>query len=78
MLGHLWNCKVSKECGRLDQQVYDICMVVSIISETRILAMNLEDVLEDDEIEGFNSQVQTQFCHDIVHNQLVQVCMIIC
>ena len=53
-------------------------MVVGVISETRILAMNLEDELEEDEIEGFNSQVQTLFCYDIVHNQLVQVCMIIC
>ncbi|PWA57456.1 DNA damage-binding protein 1 [Artemisia annua] len=70
---HPWNCKVSKECGRLDQQVYDIFMVVSVISETRILAMNLEDELEEDEIEGFNSQVQTLFIHDIVHNQLVQL-----
>jgi DNA damage-binding protein 1 len=35
--------------------------------------MNLEDELEETEIEGFSSQVQTLFCHDAVHNQLVQV-----
>ncbi|TKY60196.1 DNA damage-binding protein 1a [Spatholobus suberectus] len=35
--------------------------------------MNLEDELEETEIEGFCSQVQTLFCHDAVHNQLVQV-----
>ena len=35
--------------------------------------MNLEDELEETEIEGFNSQVQTLFCHDAIHNQLVQV-----
>jgi len=52
---------------------YDTFLVVSFISETRILAMNLEDELEETEIEGFCSQVQTLFCHDAVHNQLVQV-----
>lgn len=53
---------------------YDTFLVVSFISETRVLAMNLEDELEETEIEGFNSQVQTLFCHDAVYNQLVQVC----
>ncbi|KAE8688032.1 DNA damage-binding protein 1 [Hibiscus syriacus] len=52
---------------------FDTFLVVSFISETRILAMNLEDVLEETEIDGFNSQVQTLFCHDVVYNQLVQV-----
>ncbi|KAK2438447.1 DNA damage-binding protein 1a [Trifolium repens] len=52
---------------------FDTFLVVSFISETRILAMNLEDELEETEIEGFSSQVQTLFCHDAVHNQLVQV-----
>ncbi|PSS29021.1 DNA damage-binding protein [Actinidia chinensis var. chinensis] len=52
---------------------YDTFLVVSFISETRILAMNLEDELEETEIEGFCSQVQTLFCHDAMYNQLVQV-----
>nr|XP_027191973.1 DNA damage-binding protein 1 isoform X1 [Cicer arietinum] len=52
---------------------FDTFLVVSFISETRILAMNLEDELEETEIEGLCSQVQTLFCHDAVHNQLVQV-----
>ncbi|XP_022762655.1 DNA damage-binding protein 1a-like [Durio zibethinus] len=52
---------------------FDTFLVVSFISETRILAMNLEDELEETEIEGFNSQVQTLFCRDAVYNQLVQV-----
>ncbi|KAB1222712.1 DNA damage-binding protein 1 [Morella rubra] len=51
---------------------FDTFLVVSFISETRILAMNLEDELEETEIEGFCSQVQTLFCHDAVYNQLVQ------
>lgn len=52
---------------------FDTFLVVSFISETRILAMNLEDELEETEIEGFCSQVQTLFCHDAMYNQLVQV-----
>ncbi|CAI0545440.1 unnamed protein product [Linum tenue] len=52
---------------------FDTFLVVSFISETRVLAMNLEDELEETEIEGFYSQVQTLFCHYAVHNQLVQV-----
>lgn len=52
---------------------FDTFLVVSFISETRILAMNLEDELEETEIEGFCSQTQTLFCHDAVYNQLVQV-----
>ncbi|KAI3709967.1 hypothetical protein L2E82_39738 [Cichorium intybus] len=53
--------------------IYDTFLVVSFISETRILAMNLEDELKETEIKGFCSQVETLFCHDAVHNQLVQV-----
>ncbi|KAF2317858.1 hypothetical protein GH714_041177 [Hevea brasiliensis] len=49
---------------------FDTFLVVSFISETRILAMNLEDELEETEIEGFCSQVQTLFCHYAVYNQL--------
>ncbi|KAK9268180.1 hypothetical protein L1049_010622 [Liquidambar formosana] len=52
---------------------FDTFLVVSFISETRILAMNLEDELEETEIEGFCSQVETLFCHNAVYNQLVQV-----
>lgn len=56
---------------------HDFFLVVSFISETRILAMNMEDELEETEIQGFSSQVQTLFCHDAVFNQLVQVCHLI-
>lgn len=52
---------------------FDTFLVVSFISETRILAMNPDDELEETEIEGFDSQVQTLFCQDAVHNQLLQV-----
>lgn len=64
----MWSLKSSID------EAFDTFLVVSFISETRILAMNIEDELEDTEIEGFLSQVQTLFCHDAVYNQLVQVC----
>ncbi|GAB2241606.1 hypothetical protein Droror1_Dr00018381 [Drosera rotundifolia] len=63
----MWSLRSSTD------DVYDTFLVVSFISETRILAMNLEDELEETEIEGFDSQVQTMFCQSAVHNQLVQV-----
>ncbi|CAH2078400.1 unnamed protein product [Thlaspi arvense] len=63
----MWSLKSSID------EAFDTFLVVSFISETRILAMNIEDELEETEIEGFLSQVQTLFCHDAVYNQLVQV-----
>lgn len=63
----MWSLRTSID------DAYDTFLVVSFINETRILAMNIEDELEETEIEGFCSQVQTLFCHDAVHNQLVQV-----
>jgi len=52
---------------------FDTFLVVSFISETRILAMNAEDELEETEIDGFDSEAQTLFCHNAVYDQLVQV-----
>ncbi|XP_031500678.1 DNA damage-binding protein 1 [Nymphaea colorata] len=52
---------------------YDTFLVVSFISETRILAMNSEDELEETVIDGFISEVQTLYCQNVIHNQLVQV-----
>ncbi|KAI3988674.1 hypothetical protein MKX01_027038 [Papaver californicum] len=63
----MWSLRASTD------DPYDTFLVVSFISETRILAMNLADELEETEIEGFDSEVQTLFCHDAVNNQLVQV-----
>lgn len=63
----MWSLRTSTD------DPFDTFLVVSFINDTRILAMNLEDELEETEIEGFDSQVQTLFCHDAIHNQLVQV-----
>ncbi|CAN8246204.1 unnamed protein product [Cochlearia groenlandica] len=63
----MWSLKSSID------EAFATFLVVSFISETRILAMNLEDELEETEIAGFLSEVQTLFCRDAVYNQLVQV-----
>ncbi|KAL8139852.1 hypothetical protein V2J09_005873 [Rumex salicifolius] len=63
----MWSLRSSTD------DIYDTFLVVSFINETRILAMNPEDELEETEIEGFDSQLQTLFCSDAVFNQLIQV-----
>ncbi|KAG0461871.1 hypothetical protein HPP92_020347 [Vanilla planifolia] len=63
----LWSLRSST----MDQN--DTFLVVSFISETRILAMNMEDELEETEIEGFYAQAQTLFCQNALHDQLIQV-----
>uniref|UniRef100_A0ACD5TYR9 Uncharacterized protein n=1 Tax=Avena sativa TaxID=4498 RepID=A0ACD5TYR9_AVESA len=52
---------------------YDMYLVVSFISETRFLAMNMEDVLKETEIEGFDAQIQTLFCQNAINDLLIQV-----
>ncbi|XP_024396613.1 DNA damage-binding protein 1a [Physcomitrium patens] len=63
----MWSLRASSS------DVYDTFLVVSFISETRILAMNTDDELEETEIDGFDSEAQTLFCYNAVHDQLVQV-----
>jgi DNA damage-binding protein 1 len=48
-------------------------LVVSVISETRFMAMNMEGVLEETEIEGFDAQTQTLFCQNGISDLLIQV-----
>lgn len=47
-------------------------IVLSFVSETRVLAMNNEE-LEETEIPGFQSTEQTLYCGNIVDNQFIQV-----
>jgi hypothetical protein len=63
----MWSLRASS------QEAFDTFLVVSFISETRILAMNVDDELEETEIDGFDSEAQTLFCHNAIHDQLVQV-----
>ncbi|EYU19139.1 hypothetical protein MIMGU_mgv1a005247mg [Erythranthe guttata] len=56
---------------------YSTFLVVSFISGTRIWEMNLENDLKECQIQGFSSDVETLFCHDAIHDQLVQVLLAI-
>ncbi|WOL16215.1 DNA damage-binding protein 1 [Canna indica] len=63
----LWSLRSSTN------DLYDTFLVVSFISETRVLAMNMDDELEECEIEGFCAEIQTLFCQNAIDDQLVQV-----
>ncbi|KMZ57778.1 DNA damage-binding protein 1 [Zostera marina] len=63
----LWSLRVSTN------DPHDTFLVVSFIGETRILAMNSEDILEETEIDGFLSEAQTLLCQNALHDQIVQV-----
>lgn len=63
----LWSLKSSTD------DPYDTFLVVSFITETRFLAMNMEDELEETEIEGFDAQTQTLYCQNAINDQLIQV-----
>lgn len=52
---------------------HDAFLVVSFISETRLLAMNMEDELDETEIPGFECSSQTLLCASVAHGQLLQV-----
>ena len=47
-------------------------LVLSFVSQTRVLSLSGEEV-EETEISGFNGDVQTFYCGNVVHQQLVQV-----
>ena len=63
----LWSLRPSTD------DPHDSFLVVSFISETRILAMNMDDELEETEIEGFYAHSQTLFCQNAVYDQFIQV-----
>ena len=52
---------------------HDAFLVVSFISETRVLAMNMEDELDETDVPGFDGGAQTLLCASVAHGQLLQV-----
>lgn len=63
---------------------YDSFLVFSFIDVTRFYQIVLDETsregftslsLAEASIEGFNSDVQTLFCHQAVYDQLVLVCL---
>ncbi|CAI5489016.1 unnamed protein product [Closterium sp. Naga37s-1] len=52
---------------------HDTLLVVTFVSETRSLAINDEDELDETDVLGFDQHAQTLFCGNVVHDQIVQV-----
>ena len=52
---------------------FDTFLVVTFVSETRILAINEEDELEEFDFPGFNSDAQTLLTSNVAHDQIIQV-----
>lgn len=52
---------------------HDAFLVVSFITETRVLAMNMEDELDETDIPGFDCAQQTLLCASVGFGQLLQV-----
>jgi len=48
-------------------------LVVSFISETRVLAISAEDEMDETDIPGFSCSSQTLLCANTAHDQLLQV-----
>ncbi len=48
-------------------------LVVSFISETRVLVAPSADELEETSLPGFEAHKQTLHCSNVAHNQLIQV-----
>jgi hypothetical protein len=63
----LWSLQASSH------DKFDSFLVVSFITETRILAINADDELEETKIDGFDAKAETLFCCTAIHEQLVQV-----
>eukprot|EP00899_Mesostigma_viride_P024186 jgi/Mesvir1/4952/Mv04573-RA.2 len=63
----IWSLRASTS------DAFDTFLVVTFIHETRILAINMEDELEETEVAGFDAAAQTLYCGTALHDQLVHV-----
>ncbi|CAI5964736.1 unnamed protein product, partial [Closterium sp. NIES-64] len=54
-------------------EAHDTFLVVTFVSETRSLAINEEDELDETDVLGFDQHAQTLFCGNVLHDQIVQV-----
>ena len=62
----MWSLRISEDA------IYDTFLVQSFIGETRILAIENEEMGEI-EIPGFRSQQQTLYCSNVIGNMILQV-----
>ena len=54
-------------------EAFDTFLVVTFISETRVLAINVEDELDETDVPGFDGASQTLLCLNAAHDQFLQV-----
>ena len=52
---------------------YDKYLVLTFVGETRVLAINPEDELDEMELPGFDAGAQTLMAANTLHDQLLQV-----
>lgn len=52
---------------------HDAQLVLTFVGETRVLAINEEEELDEAEVEGFDARAQTLYCGNTVQDQLLQV-----
>ncbi|ESO97964.1 hypothetical protein LOTGIDRAFT_209160 [Lottia gigantea] len=57
---------------RLNGTKYDDMLVLSFVGQTRVLALNGEEV-EETELPGFDADTQTFYCGNVIENQLIQI-----
>jgi DNA damage-binding protein 1 len=56
-----------------DSDAHHSMLVVTFISETRVLAISAEDEMDETDVPGFDCAAQTLLCTNTAHNQLLQV-----
>ncbi len=64
----MWPLKVASD-------VHDNMLVLSFVGQTRVLMLNGEEV-EETELPGFEGDQQSFYCGNVVHKQLLQVCLV--
>ena len=67
----MWSLRSSNDNGQ--QSPYDKYLLVTFVGETRVLAINEEDELEETEIAGLESEEQTLLCANVANDQILQV-----
>ena len=64
MIPGIWALKVGSSVDNM--------LVMSFVNQTRVLSISGEEV-EETEISGFNADLHTFYCGNVVHQQLLQV-----
>jgi DNA damage-binding protein 1 len=69
----MWSLCGSASSNDDGDAAYDKYLLVTFVGETRVLAINEEEELEETEIAGLDSEEQTLLCANVANDQIVQV-----